>query len=128
MLVVQGQILWIQKKLLRTQKNWVSKNRLILKKPKIDRNLPTPLSCHVELVSRGVSSRSRDFPKDGFNSKLGSFDIQARWIIASWPGIILFNNKGEKEWEFVNMDKAPDRYKNPRYKKKAGTKKTTANP
>ena len=49
---------------------------LILEKAKNDENLPTPPSCHVELISRGVSFRSGDFLKNPFRTHIkGDFCV-----------------------------------------------------
>ena len=48
------------------EKNGCRKFALILEKPEIDENLPTPLSWDVQLFSTGVWPDSGYFPKDEF--------------------------------------------------------------
>ncbi len=52
----------------------------------------TPLLCAVR-TSGSKQSKLIDRLSDGFSSKLGSFEMHARWMTASLPGIAAFQQR-----------------------------------
>ena len=67
-------------------KKWCRKFALILEKPEIDENLPTPPSWDAKLLSTTKPIESADFPKNGFrlHIKRGVWKFSAH-LVRSTP-------------------------------------------
>ena len=78
-----GAVLWCEALF---EKIGCRKFALILEKPEIDENLPTPLSWDVQLVSTMKPIESSDFPKNGFrlHTKRGFWKVSAH-LVRSTP-------------------------------------------
>ena len=70
---------------LHVEKIGCRKFALILEKPEIDENLPTPLSWDAKLRSTRQPIESSDFPKDGFRRgiKRGFWKVSAHLVESS---------------------------------------------
>ena len=62
----------------------------------------------LQISTRGLNeSKFIDLPNWGFSSKLGSLEMQAKWITASWPGITFDRSLTYNQDRFHDLPNEP---------------------